>query len=152
MKKTISILLCICCHCCYSQTENLSSDESLRREILQMDSLLFDVAFNQCDLEVYKTIIKDGLEFYDDRTGLKTDIEKEYASFKDKSSRPYSVSRKLIETEVSKLGNYGAIQTGSHTFYNDSTAVQTAKFITIWEKTESGWIVKRAVSYEHKDL
>ena len=117
-----------------------------------MDSLLFDVAFNQCDFEVYKTIIKDGLEFYDDRTGLNTDVEKEYASFQDKCSRPFSVKRILVETEVNRLGDYGAIQTGSHTFYNDSTAVQSAKFITIWEKTETGWIVKRAVSYEHEDI
>ena len=146
MGKTLSLLLLLVNQWCYSQTENYSSEESLRQEILQMDSLLFDVAFNQCDLEVYKTIIKDGLEFYDDRTGLNTDVEKEYASFQDKCSRPF------IETEVSKLGNYGAVQTGRHTFYNDLVAVQTAKFITIWEKTENGWIVKRAVSYGHNDL
>lgn len=152
MKKIIGIFLFLYSHCCCSQIENPGSDISPERAILKMDSLLFDVAFNQCNFEVYKTIIKDGLEFYDDRTGLNTDIEKEYTSFQDKCSRPFSVTRKLLETDVSKLGNYGAVQTGSHTFYNDSVAVQTAKFITIWEKTENGWIVKRAVSYEHKDL
>ena len=133
-------------------TQNPSSETSLSQEILRMDSLLFSVAFNQCDFELYEKIIVEGMEFYDDRTGLNTDIEKEYASFMDKCSRPFSVRRNLVETSVSKLGDFGAVQTGTHIFYNDSKPVQRAKFITIWERREGWWIVKRAVSYEHEDL
>ena len=101
---------------------------------------------------MYQKILVDGVEFYDDRTGLNTDIEKEYAAFKDKCSRTFSVRRELINTSVSKLGDFGAVHTGSHNFYNDSQLVQTAMFITIWERREDWWIVKRAVSYDHVDL
>ncbi|MEM7550567.1 MAG: nuclear transport factor 2 family protein [Bacteroidota bacterium] len=124
----------------------------LEQEIMKMDSLLFDVAFNKCDFELYKTILIEGLEFYDDRTGLSADIEKDYASFKDKCGRPFAVTRKLIESSVHKLGDFGAVQTGTHVFLNDEKLVQTAKFIHVWERKENGWIVKRAISYEHKDL
>lgn len=136
-----------------SQSNNeVKKPYTLEQEIKTMDSLLFDVAFNKCDLELYKTILVDGLEFYDDRTGLSTDIKKDYASFKDKCSRPFSVTRKLIDHSVHKLGDFGAVQTGNHIFLNDDKVVQSAKFITIWERRDDKWIVKRAVSYEHKDL
>jgi len=136
-----------------SQNRDFSKKEAtLEQEIKVMDSLLFDVAFNQCDFELYKTILVDGLEFYDDRTGLSADIGKDYASFEDKCSRPFTVTRKLIDNSVHKLGDFGAVQTGTHIFLNDEKVVQSAKFITIWEKREENWVVKRAVSYEHKDL
>lgn len=153
MKSVICSLLTLIPLVAFSQNStNEEKEMTLEREIKKMDSLLFDVAFNTCDFELYKTILVDGLEFYDDRTGLNADIDKDYASFKDKCSRPFSVTRKLIKHSVHKLGDYGAVQTGTHIFFNDGEAVQTAEFITIWERTEQSWIVKRAISYEHKDL
>jgi len=64
--------------------EEKSPAQSLYEEIINMDSLLFDVAFNKCDLELYKTIMSPDLEFHDDRSGLNILIEKEIASFEDK--------------------------------------------------------------------
>jgi len=117
-----------------------------------MDSLLFTEAFNKCRLELFKTIVPDGIEFYDDRTGLNTDIAKEYAAFADKCGQPFSITRTLIQHAVHRLGDYGALQKGTHIFLNDGKVVQTAEFITVWERTENSWVVKRAISYEHKDL
>ncbi|BDD12111.1 hypothetical protein FUAX_45430 (plasmid) [Fulvitalea axinellae] len=137
----------------HSQDTNpKQNDITLEQEILRMDSLLFDVAFNKCDFELYKKIIVSGIEFYDDRTGLNTDVKKEYDSFKDKCGRPISVTRKLIDCSVHRLGEFGAVQTGKHIFLNDEKVVQSAKFITIWERRGKHWVVKRAVSYDHKDL
>lgn len=131
---------------------NAENTASLTEEITKMDSLLFEEAFNKCDLALFKTIMVEGLEFYDDRTGLNADVEKDYAAFEDKCARPFTVTRKLIEHSVYKLGDFGAVQTGTHIFLNGEKVVQTAKFITIWERTATSWIVKRAVSYEHRDL
>lgn len=59
-----------------------NSEEKLESEILEMDRLLFEEAFNKCDLELYLNIVCPELEFYDDRTGLNTDFDKEVDSFK----------------------------------------------------------------------
>lgn len=134
----------------YSQETNLLKDkEYLNREILKMDSLLFDVAFNECDLALFKQLTTADFEFYDDRSGLNKSIEKEISSFKDRCSKPYKVTRKLVRSEASILGDYGAVQIGEHEFYVDNKKVEKAKFITIWEKKGASWIVKRAISYEH---
>jgi hypothetical protein len=140
---------------CILEAQNGTPPEQqaeLKKDILKMDSLLFDVAFNTCDFNLYKTILVDGLEFYDDRTGLNDDIKTDYASFHDKCGRPFSVTRKLISSSVHRLGDYGALQKGTHIFLNDGKVVQSGEFIHIWEKKEDSWIVKRAISYDHTDL
>ena len=116
-----------------------------------MDSLFFNVAFNKCDLELYKKIMSPNIEFYDDRSGLNNSFEIELASFNDRCSRPFAVTRKLVSSSVHVLGDYGAVQTGIHEFYEDDKKVQRAKFITIWERKEDSWIIKRVVSYDHED-
>lgn len=125
---------------------------NLETDILQMDSLLFEVAFNQCDLTLYQQIMSEEFEFYDDRTGLNTSREKDIASFQDKCAKPFSVTRKLIDTDIHRLGDFGAVQNGTHIFLVDGKVVETAKFTTIWEATEDGWMVKRAISYAHKPV
>jgi hypothetical protein len=137
----------------YSQDSNLHKDkEHLKREILKMDSLLFSEAFNKCNLELFKKIMSKEFEFYDDRSGLNTSFQKEVASFQDRCSKPFKVTRELVNCSVHILGNYGAVQTGVHDFFVDSKKVETAKFITIWEKTVDSWIVKRVISYDHEQI
>ncbi|AXT51679.1 nuclear transport factor 2 family protein [Aquimarina sp. BL5] len=125
---------------------------SLEFKIRKMDSLLFQVGFNGCNKEVFKTILTEDIEFYDDRSGLNTSLEKELASFNDKCSKPFSVTRRLVSHTIHALGDYGALQKGTHNFYVDDKKVETAKFITIWERKDTIWIVKRAISYDHKNL
>jgi len=134
------------------QPDNPKTELSLQYEIEKMDSLLFDVAFNKCDLELYKKIMSPNLEFYDDRSGLNTSFDVEIASFNDRCSRPFSVTRKLVSTTVHVLGDYGAVQLGIHEFYENGKKVQKAKFITIWERKEGSWITKRIVSYDHEPV
>ena len=133
-------------------TDNMKAKMSLEHEILKMDSLLFNIAFNKCDLELYKKIMSSDLEFYDDRSGLNTSFEIEIASFKDRCSKPVSITRKLISSSVRVLGDYGAVQVGEHEFYVDGKKVEKAKFITIWERKDSSWIAKRAISYDHEAI
>ncbi len=134
------------------QTDRMKDKKSLEQEIIKMDSLLFNVAFNKCDLELYKKIMSPDLEFYDDRSGLNSIFEKEIASFKDRCSKSISVTRKLVNSSVHVLGNYGAVQLGVHEFYVDGKKVEKAKFITVWERKNKSWIVKRAISYEHEAI
>ncbi|MEZ0128828.1 hypothetical protein AB9T88_03165 [Flavobacterium sp. LBUM151] len=67
------------------QTNNdMVKMDLLKNEILKMDSLLFDVAFNQCDASLFKKIIAEDLEFYDDRFGLNTSKGNEIKSLTEK--------------------------------------------------------------------
>ncbi len=128
------------------------STSQIRSEVLEMDSLLFQVAFNHCEIDLFREIVAKDLEFYDDRSGLNTSLEKEVASLEDKCSKPFAVTRKLLETEIHGLGDFGAVQSGTHQFLVDGRAVEIARFTTIWEKSESKWIMKRAISYDHQSI
>lgn len=134
-----------------TNTQVLKGD-LLKNEIIKMDSLLFDVAFNQCNVELFKKIIADDIEFYDDRSGLNALKEHEIKSFLSRCESPKSLTRKLNSTIVDKLGDFGALQLGEHTFYSDGIPVGTAKFIHIWERKDKDWILKRIVSYEHRPI
>lgn len=128
----------------------LTDYEVLHKEIQAMDYQLFDLAFNQCNIELWKEIVSEDIEFYDDRTGLNTSFEKEVRSFEDKCSKPFAVTRQLVSNEIHPLGDYGALQTGKHNFYVDDNLVEKSQFITIWERKADSWIVKRVVSYDHQ--
>jgi Domain of unknown function (DUF4440) len=123
---------------------------SLKKEILKMDSLLFDVAFNQCDTALFKKILSDDIEFYDDRSGLNSSKRLEINSLIEKCARPQKLTRKLNSCTIDILGNFGAVQLGEHTFYIGDIDVGTAKFVQIWERKGAEWVVKRIVSYEHR--
>lgn len=129
-----------------------NSTVNLEKEILEMDRILFDEAFNKCNLELYQEIVSPELEFYDDRTGLNTDFSKEIASFKDRCSKPHDVTRKLVKAKAYVLGDYGAVEIGEHDFYVNNKKVEKAKFIIIWERKGDSWIMKRTVSFEHQPV
>lgn len=134
-----------------TNTEDLKMD-LLKTEIIKMDSLLFDVAFNQCDAALFKKIIADDVEFYDDRFGLNVSKENEIKSLNAKCNRPEKLTRKLNSCTIDKLGDFGAVQIGEHTFYIDGKPEGTGKFIHIWERKDKDWKLKRIVSYEHKPI
>lgn len=124
----------------------------LKTEIIKMDSLLFEVAFNQCDAALFKKIIADDIEFYDDRYGLNLSKGNEIKSLVEKYARPEKLTRKLNSCNIDKLGNFGAVQLGEHTFLVNDVPVGTGKFIHIWEQKDNDWKLKRIVSYEHRAI
>ena len=124
--------------------------DTLSEDIMEMDNKLFAEAFNKCNLSLFKTIVSSDLEFYDDRSGLNTSFAKEVAAFKDRCSKQEKVTRKLVEAEVSRLGDYGAVEIGKHDFYVDNVKVESARFIIIWERTSESWVMKRTVSFNHQ--
>lgn len=149
--KLLITTLAICFIATPTYGKGLKTDyEVLHKEIQAMDYQLFDIAFNQCNLELWKAIVSEDIEFYDDRTGLNTSFEKEVNSFEDKCSKPFAVTRQLVSNEIHPLGEYGALQTGKHNFFVDGKLVEKSQFITVWQRTADSWIVKRVVSYDHQ--
>ncbi len=129
-----------------------SKMNDLKAEIIKMDSLLFTVAFNQCDVTLFKKIIADDVEFYDDRSGLNKSTENEIKALMEKCARPEKLTRQLNSCTIDKLGDYGAVQLGEHTFFVNGVPEGTGKFIHIWERNGNDWKLKRIVSYEHRPI
>ena len=55
------------------------------------------------------------------------------------------------------LSNYGAIETGRHRFFQtaggqNEREVTVSRFVHLWQKTDSGWKISRALSYDHKGV
>ena len=133
------------------ETSGAEAGVALEYQIREMDRLLFDVAFNTCDLELYKKIMSPTMEFYDDRSGLNTSFDVEVASFNDRCSKPVSTTRKLVKFSAHVLGDYGAVELGDHEFFVDGKKVEKAKFIIVWERQpDDSWIMKRTISYDHE--
>jgi ketosteroid isomerase-like protein len=156
MAPMINILILFMLFLSRQVTAQTNSDvlkmDLLKTEIIKMDSLLFDVAFNQCDAALFKKIIADDVEFYDDRFGLSTSKPNEIKSLLAKCERTEKLTRKLNSCTIDKLGDFGAVQIGEHTFYIDGKPEGTGKFIHIWERKDNDWKLKRIVSYEHRPI
>lgn len=152
LKLFILILLFIS-KVAFAQTnKEILKMDLLKTEIIKMDSLLFTVAFNQCDTTLFKKIIADDVEFYDDRSGLNTSKANEIKSLISKCVMSKKLIRKLNSCTIDKLGDFGAVQLGEHTFYFDGKPTGTGKFIHIWERKDNNWVLKRIVSYEHRPI
>jgi Domain of unknown function (DUF4440) len=136
-----------------AQTKNDSLKVSwVKKEILQMDSLLFTVAFNQCDTALFKKILSDDVEFYDDRSGLNNSKQVEINSLIGKCAQTEKLTRQLNYCTIDKLGDYGAVQLGEHTFLVNGIAVGVGKFVHTWERNGNSWKLKRIISYEHRPV
>lgn len=125
--------------------------------------MLFELTFNKCDLAPLDYLLADDLEFYHDQGGIlktkKTFIE----NFKNGiCGNPDFRSRRVLivgSLEVFPLYNngvlYGAIQKGIHKFFEKpkdkpEVAGSIAKFTHLWLLEGESWVLKRALSYDHK--
>lgn len=128
------------------------ADEVLTKEILHMDSVLFN-AFNSKDMAVMKNVFAKDLEFFHDKGGL-TDYESTMKGFEKLFANTPDIQRQLTpgSTEVYPIKDYGAVQTGMHRFChkeNGKDDCGTFKFLQIWKRTAEGWKLARVVSYDH---
>src|SRR4051812_46854977 len=121
MKYILTIFLCFSCETLFAQA-NASSD--LYKILKVKDSLLFDVAFNNCDVSPLEDLISDNFEFYHDEAGVMSSKAAFIASIRDGICKlTYKARRELVANSLKvyplmKDGVlYGAIQTGRHRFY-----------------------------------
>ena|SRR6218665_936250 len=133
----------------YTKNEHIRKN-LLHNEIIEMDHQLFDYAFNQCDAALFRKIIADDIEFYDDQYGLNISRGENVKDLIGRKTRFQKVTRKLNFCTVEKLGDFGALQIGEHTFLSSDIPHLTGKFIHIWERKGKNWKLKRVISYEHK--
>ncbi len=134
------------------KAQDVKSTDSLYRKIAHMDSVLFN-AFNNRDMDKFKTLFTDDLEFYHDKGGL-TDYTYTIESFKNTITRNDGLRRDLVKgsLEVYPIKDYGAIEIGAHTFCHLENGKQdcgTFKFVHVWKKIGTDWKIARVISYDH---
>jgi len=143
----------------------VAKDSELYKILKSKDSLLFDAAFNQCDVDTMESLFTEDFEFYHDKGGFTDGREaflkptRENCEKRDPEAPQYS-KRILMDgsLEVYPLYKgeelYGAIQHGVHRFefLNDKNEYQKgdiAKFTHVWVIKDGEWKIKRELSYDH---
>lgn len=129
----------------------------------RMDELLFEQAFNRCDLDALQRVIHPDFEFFHDENGVQ-DRKAFFVGFKDSicTNRNAKPIRRLVSgsLRVSPMRNegrlYGAIQTGTHEFFivepgKEPRFTVAGKFIHLWLLKGGAWKLARGLSYEHSN-
>ena len=143
----------------YAQEKEYDS-RKLFKDLTAMDSLVFNIGFNNCDTIQLRKILSDDLEFYHDQNGLLESKEMLIQQIPNLCKMNYKPIRVLVENSLkvfplSSNGKmYGAIQTGEHEFYGEesdkpSYLTSTAKFTHVWVIDGHEWKLKRILSYDH---
>ncbi|MES1214787.1 MAG: nuclear transport factor 2 family protein [Bacteroidota bacterium] len=128
------------------------ANEDLYKEIAHLDSVLFN-AFNSRNIDLFKNLFTEDLEFYHDKGGL-TNYEHTIDFLKTTATANNQLRRELVNgsLEVYPIPGYGAMEIGSHTFCHLENGKQdcgTFKFVHIWQKKNNEWKISRVVSYGH---
>lgn len=134
----------------------------LTAELTRLDQRIFTSAFLTCDEDALRATMAEDLEFYHDIYGL---IAEDLDSFisgtipdcvaRRNKELPYLERRLEPNTmQVRPLGDWGALQSGSHTFHGRDehgqyVLLERGVFMHVWEKSELGWRIKRVLSYDH---
>lgn len=145
-----------------AKNESVSKHPELYKLILEKDSLLFQIGFNQIDTSLVAALISEDFEFYHDEHGIMKSKEAFLSSIAGLRELPFKTWRTLIAGSVeifplysdehSKL--YGIIQTDMHEFYQkknneEARKTSTARFNHLWIKENDEWKLKRVLSYDH---
>jgi hypothetical protein len=126
--------------------------QELAEEISELDTILFK-AVNEGKLDIVKEYFSPDLEFYHDTGGLDK-YQGTIDNLKRMFANPNRPTRSLVENsmQVYPIKDYGAIQTGKHTFChteNGKPECGTFDFLHVWQKQDEKWQITRVVSYGH---
>ncbi len=133
----------------------------LEAAINRMDTIVFDLGFNKCDIPAVEAVLSDDLEFYHDVGGIQDrDAFLEAFSKNICGDNPLKPIRKIVpDTQrVFPLHAdgvlYGAVQEGDHNFYERAsdgteTLSGSAAFTTLWMLIGDEWKMHRVLSYDH---
>ena len=138
----------------------VDTNSALFKTLKSKDSILFERAFNNCEVEKLSPIIADNFEFYHDVGGIQNKEQFIDAIKKNLCTNPGNNTRQLVDNslEVHQLNNngiiYGAIQKGKHTFQQKQKGVLKtvgiADFTHLWILENKIWKLKRVLSYNHQ--
>ena len=126
------------------------SNDPLYKTVAGLDTQLFD-AYNHCDLEKFRSLLDENIEFYHDKTGLMVGAGNVTSAIKENICG--KVTRELVPgtLEVYPIQDYGAVEIGVHRFHHPGKDddVGEAKFINLWQNKNGVWKVTRVLSIDH---
>lgn len=149
---------------CSKETVELNPEnQELFDLIKEKDSLLFQIGFNQIDTSQVSELATTDFEFYHDEHGITETKSAFVNNINGLRELPFKTWRTLVEgsMEVFPLYKdnsqvlYGAIQNGTHDFYQqiegeDARKTNTARFTHLWIIEDGDWKLKRVLSYDHQ--
>lgn len=120
--------------------------------IAHLDSVLFNF-FNLKDIDHLKAFLSKDIEVYQDNIGLRN-YDQTITAFTGLFEKDYVLKRELVKgtLEVYPIKDYGAIETGQHTFChteNGKYQCGTFKFIHVWQQKDGQWKIVRLITYDH---
>lgn len=136
-------------------TKGVPRTSELFRTVESLDKQMFD-AYNACDLEKFKSLLADDVEFYHDQSGLMHGADNVVVAVKNNICGKVrrDVTRSTIE--VHEMRGYGAIQMGVHRFFeikvDPDRPSGEARFIHLWRNQDGVWKVTRILSFDHRGL
>jgi hypothetical protein len=135
-----------------AQLPDSVANENLYKEIAHMDSSVFN-AFNNRNIDQFKNLFTEDLEFYHDKGGL-TNYQHTIGFMETTAKQNNQLRRELVKgtLEVYPIPGYGAMEIGIHTFChleNDKQDCGTFKFVHVWKKINGEWKISRVISYGH---
>ena len=113
---------------------------------------MFD-AFNNQNMDKFKALFTEDLEWYQDNGGLLSDTTV-FENFANTFKKDFKLTRQLVKgsLEVHPIKDFGAIEIGKHQFRhieNGKEEIGTFKFLMIWKKVDASWKISRVISYDH---
>ena len=138
--------------------------DNIFKTIKENDSLLFNVGFNTCNIDILQDLIGQEFTFYHDQAGVIESKDVFIESVQNGICKlPYKAVRILNQSSVtiyplkSNETIYGAIQSGAHSFYalegnNQKYLTSIAKFTHVWIIENGVWKLRSVLSYDHKDI
>ena len=140
-----------------------SEDQKLFNLIMEKDSLLFQIGFNQIDTSQVVELTSTDFEFYHDKHGITETRSAFVDNINGIRELPFKTWRTLVDGSMkifplykdNSQVLYGAIQNGIHDFYQqiegeDARKTNTAKFTHLWIIENGDWKLKRVISYDHQ--
>lgn len=140
-----------------------SKDSTLFKTLEELDSVVFERSFNQCDHAGLRALVPEDFEFYHDTGGLETSRAAFFRTVEENicGSTAQKPIRKLVprSLKVFPLRQngvlYGALQMGEHEFYiredgKSDRHTSTAKFTHVWMLEGEAWTLSRVLSYDHQ--
>jgi len=142
----------------------VEKSSKLYKTIKEKDSLLFNIGFNNCDIIQFKELVSDNFEFYHDQAGITKSKAEFIQSIENGLCKLDYKPKRLIDEkslDIFPLNNngvlYGAIQTGTHSFYaieknKEEYLTSVAKYTHLWILENGNWKLSKGLSYNHKDV
>lgn len=149
--RALCVMLVVACGGGAAKPAPVAPPDELTRTITGLDRAFFD-AFNGCDLEKLASYLAEDLEFYHEAAGLASGrqsmVDAVRKNICDKTRR------ELVTVKAYRLGDYGALEVGTHRFCEPKGAKceVIAEFMHVWKREGERWIVTRIASYDHRPL